>query len=300
MVSFRLLPALISISLTLPLGTASAQLTPENEAALLREMLRLRYASEGEENVQILVGQLPDPLPADFPLPEEAQIIGSIVRSYGFTEIMLRTAQSSEEVYSFFQQQLLDTGWQLQEPHASPKGFIVRLSEAHINDLASRELPRQFCSTSQAALLNVSAQPSPDSSATTVQLSLIAGGFESEPSSGFNCSLGIVEAPLPALLPPTNAVVQGSGSSSGNGDASADAVIETDLDAEALINHYASQLQQAGWRQIEASERGLSRWSYQDEEGRDWQGSLLITEIQGTPNQYAASIQILRRSLNDG
>jgi hypothetical protein len=299
MASFRLLPALIAFSLSLPLGTASAQLAPENEAALLREMLRLRYAFDGQENVQILVGQLPDPLPADFPLPEEAQIIGSIVQSYGFTEILFQTAQSPEEVYSFFQQQLLDTGWQVQESRPFREGFLISLSEAHVDDLALRETPHQFCSTSQAALLNVSAQPSDDSSATAVQLSFLTGGFESEPSSEFDCSLGMAESPLPALLPPNDAVVRGSGSSFGNDNASADAVIETDLDAEALINHYASQLQQAGWTQVETSERGLSRWSYRDEEGNDWQGSLLITEIQEMPNQYAAYIQIVRRSPND-
>lgn len=301
MTFFRFLPALITLSLALPLGSALAQSTPDNEAALLQEMLRARYGLSGEENVQILAGQLPDSLPADLPLPEGAQIIGSVVNpgsvagGPGYTEILLQVNQSPEEIYSLYQQQLLDEGWQLHEVPEVNEGFIAEEATETPQVSSSINSSRLFCSPSQAAYLHVTTAPSQTNSSTAVNLALRTPYVESQSSSPFECFPGIEEALLPGLTLPANAQLISGGSSVGNDGASSDVVIQTDLEAEALINHYATQLQQAGWTQVETSEVGLSRWSYQDEEGRNWQGLLLISEIQGTPDYYSAYVQMLRR-----
>ncbi|NJN56711.1 MAG: hypothetical protein HC879_04045 [Leptolyngbyaceae cyanobacterium SL_5_9] len=305
MASFRFLLALITLSLAFPLGTV-AQPAPENEAALLREMLRARYAFDGQENVQILVGQLPESLPDDLPLPEEAQIIGSIVKTGSIaggtdsTEILLRVNQSPEETYSLYQQQLLDEGWQVEEAPEIDGGFLARDAVNSPQVSSSRNSFGSFCSPSQTAHLYIDTAQSQTNSSAILKLTLNSVYSETQPLFPFECSLGIEYAPLPALTLPANAkFISGGSSSFSNDEASSDAVIETDLDAESLINHYANQLQQAGWTQVETSEVGLSRWSFQDEEGRDWQSLLIIAEIPGIPDQYASYVRVLRRSPNN-
>ncbi|NJN92014.1 MAG: hypothetical protein HC878_17705 [Leptolyngbyaceae cyanobacterium SL_5_14] len=189
MISFRLLPVLITLSIAFPLGTV-AQPAPENEAALLQEMLRARYALDGQEDVQILVGQLPDSLPADLPLPEEAQIIGSVVNpgsvagGSGSTEILLRVNQSPEEIYSLYQQQLPGRGWQVEEIHEVRDGFLSQEATEISQTRSPRNFSNFFCSPSQSIYLSVSAQPQTDSS-TVVNLSLSAPGSGMQSSECF-------------------------------------------------------------------------------------------------------------------
>ncbi|MBD2054877.1 hypothetical protein H6F88_02350 [Oculatella sp. FACHB-28] len=70
------------------------------------------------------------------------------------------------------------------------------------------------------------------------------------------------------------------------------------IDIETLINHYNSQFEQADWLQIDGGEGELSRWSiwsFQDEEGENWRGLLVISKVQETPSEYVGFVQIFRR-----
>jgi hypothetical protein len=296
MIHFRLLPVLVAISLALPLGVASAQPAQENEAALSQEILR--YWVGEDEDTQILTGRLPESLPADFPIPQGAQIIGSVVDGIIFTDIFFRVNQAPEEIYSFYQQQLPDVGWQERTSRADNTNSGFLLAEP-IRDTRLAEEPfRNFCSISQVADLSITIQPEADSS-TVVRLSLVSSRLsEFQDLELFDCP-SRKWAPLPNLLPPDD---RGGGSSSAIYDleeAHSRISIETNLDAEALIHHYNSQLEQADWVQIDTGEGGLSRWSiwsFQDEEGESWGGLLVISEVQNTPNEYIGFVQVFKQS----
>ncbi len=89
--------------------------------------------------------------------------------------------------------------------------------------------------------------------------------------------------PLPDLELPRAARSRGGGSSGGGSTAESTMAIETELDAAALAAHYAGQLEQAGWIRRGAGQGGplfWSSWTFQDEEGRNWQGTYFVLEMR--------------------
>lgn len=296
MIYFRILPTLVAIGLALPLEVVSAQPAQENEAALSQEMLR--YWVGEDEDTQILTGRLPESLPAGFPIPQGARIIGSVVDGPIFTDIFLRVNQAPEEIYSFYQQQLPDIGWQERSsrPENTNSGFL--LTEPIRDTRLTEEPSRNFCSILQVADLSITTQPEADSS-TVVRLSLVSSRLsEFQNLESFDCP-SRKWAPLPNLLPPTDHGGGGSSTVYDLEEAHSRISIETALDAEALINHYNSQFEQADWVQIDTGEGEPSRWSiwsFQDEEGESWGGLLVITEVQNTPNEYIGFVQVFKRS----
>ncbi|MBD1995927.1 hypothetical protein H6G00_04750 [Leptolyngbya sp. FACHB-541] len=144
---------------------------------------------------------------------------------------------------------------------------------------------------------SITTRPEADSS-TVVRLSLVRLGLpESQALRSFDCP-SWEEAPLPNLLPPTDRGGGGASAVYGPEDARSSISIETDLDIETLINHYNSQFEQADWLQIDGGEGELSRWSiwsFQDEEGENWRGLLVISKVQETPSEYVGFVQIFRR-----
>ncbi|MBD2071618.1 hypothetical protein H6F93_29560 [Leptolyngbya sp. FACHB-671] len=298
MVYFRLLPALVAASFALSWGTVSAQPIPESEVSLLQEMVRFLTGSNQE--TQILPGQLPNSLPEELPLPEGAETVGSILRnSDSSARILLKVAQSLEEVFSSYQQQLLDANWQYLDSNSTNQGFLAVEPSEDTGDEMFKYA--SYCSPSESSLLLISltsTQPQSNSQ-TLVEVELLESfnsGLQDSPVS--ICSQSGIDSPLPNLPPPADAFI-GSGSNDGF---RSDVEIESDLDAKALIDHYNRQFQQTNWTQIDSGEGELLQWSlwnFEDEQGRNWQGLLTITEVQNVPGQYSAYVQVIEQLPNN-
>ena len=104
--------------------------TPGAREDLLRELaLRLStYPGDPRnDNPQLLVGQLPENMAIPVPMPEQSQVLGTLIRSPENIEIMLDSALSPEAVLSFYKERMTESGWnELDEMrHAQPGGGFV-------------------------------------------------------------------------------------------------------------------------------------------------------------------------------
>ena len=87
---------------------------PQSYEAQVRELaLRLtNYPGyRPARDPQLLVGQLPSTFPTEIPLPEGSRVVGSLVQSEEFLEIVLDTPLSAVQVFAFYRERMLAAGW---------------------------------------------------------------------------------------------------------------------------------------------------------------------------------------------
>lgn len=104
------------LAVSMVTGSMTVASSAPSREALLHKLITRALGLVNIE-AQVLPGQLPKPLPIDLPLPQQAQVIGSIVRardqrSY---QIYLDVPDSPEQVQSFYQTRLQAIGWRKQE-----------------------------------------------------------------------------------------------------------------------------------------------------------------------------------------
>ncbi|BAY32975.1 hypothetical protein NIES2107_48690 [Nostoc carneum NIES-2107] len=72
------------------------------------------------------------------------------------------------------------------------------------------------------------------------------------------------------------------------------AVLKTKLDAQALMNNYAAQIEKFGWKRQDSKQTktGIwNTWTFKDNQGQPKQGMLSITQLAGRKNEYVAYIE---------
>jgi hypothetical protein len=72
-------------------------------------------------------GELPETIPADFPLPP-GSAIGStmVITSSGFTEAIVRVGAELEAVVGFFDQELGSAGFEIEDSSSDGSGWLIR------------------------------------------------------------------------------------------------------------------------------------------------------------------------------
>jgi hypothetical protein len=127
---------------------------------------------------------------------------------------------------------------------------------------------------------------------TDVRLNLYLSSF-----NGY-CSLNrINEIPLPPLTPPSNTKVEPREGGGKDDRWESRAMLDTELDAQALAAHYGVQLERVGWRRRDGGQSRLSIWSnwlLKDKKGQSWQGMLNLIKVEGKANQYSAYVSLFR------
>lgn len=108
---------------------ASIEVIGGDEEALrefIGRFLRPIYGQPNEGvNHAILIGELPEELPVDVPLIEDAQVIGSMVQEEPFdAQIILETSQSLDEVFDFYDSSLTEAGWHEINQTYQSSGFV--------------------------------------------------------------------------------------------------------------------------------------------------------------------------------
>ena len=259
------------------------------DEASLREFVgrALTYHYPGAEGgTTVLIGALPEDLSFELPVPESARVIGSILRGplSGGAEVILDVDLTAEEALAFYQERMLDAGWEEPPQQAYSGGFV------------SGSWPgTTFCLGTDEALITLSTYEA-SGQPTEIRLSI------QQPAQYSAClpeSTGMDAASrlIPVLESPPGSLIQSGGGSSGEGMADTSAVLSTELSPGELALRFAGQLEEAGWKQQaqdEAQEVAWSAWTKHDSEGQEWSGLLLIYESPIVPDKIFAWFRVDR------
>ncbi|MGF1524555.1 MAG: hypothetical protein ACFBSF_19705 [Leptolyngbyaceae cyanobacterium] len=301
------LPLLVTAALLLqrPQAVLSQSQVITDDAIPANSVLRLLKSllevdGVGRTNIQrLFIGQLPDDLAVELPLPDDADILASFVL-HGNSEtevaahqIVLDMPQFSDASIEQYEEQLVVSGWLSIEIEAeNPSGFVS-------SQQATWTAPKLFCRSQDATWLSMATTLQQDN--TTMLLLLLS------PDTDLNCSLNstdsdIVESgiPMPSLMPPSEGTVRvTSNAREGNSAEISEAVVESALNPEAIAQHYAVQWEEAGWRPVEGEQPDHTTddiiqrgWILEDETGQLWQGTLTIEPFENEPGKYTATASV--------
>ncbi len=250
---------------------------PSNNASyagLLRFVERLMTDTSVEKPVVILPGALPSDLPENIPIPNDAETIGSLVRSDGkYIEIILDDPQNPNKVMEFYRNSLSKAGWK--ESKASYPGS---------GGFSSTPSMAAFCRYERKGpSLTVRAYTQDGEKPTDVRIQLDTNPqtsactqLSNEPDLGLSTVMPVLKAPKGALQK------ESGGCSIGGNQWESDATLETELNVTDLEALYRNQLVEAGWKLKDkgnGSSIAWSIWSFTDESGGHRSGSLFVSEF---------------------
>ena len=270
-----------SLLFSLTNGLAHAQGATDT----LSKELALRLFSDPsypEGNVaDIFIGELPESLAAELPLPPSAQVVGTLLYQDNRARVILDTQQPPERITNFFQQQ---QDWRGVGSSES-RGFVD----------AQSDQPSSFCNDDTGQALEISTVLSERSTDVRLNLSEDLYGLCSEEGafegSGFSDDIG--STPMPALTTPENALLSGSGESSDDTSAITKGTLETCLVPPGPCHpNYAEQLSAQGWGAGESDQAGQQAWqtfSYSNDQGA-WQGYLVAIALPDEQAQLFFSV----------
>lgn len=226
-------------------------------------------------NPQLYFKMLPPELPAEFPLPSNTRLLGSLARSAQHIDLYLDTSLTNDQIIEFYIERLTGAGWQKIDPLSlpgNPGGFMA----------GTRPMQNiLFCQGSQGPSLTL--QTNSDSSADLriiLNLDTTNNPCDQTRQRQMRGRPGMINL-IPPLTPPPGNVqnFEGGGSGGNSNSWNSSATLESDLGLVELAAHYNVQLEKAGWQ---LSGQGInepvarSEWSLKDQEGYTWQGRFLI------------------------
>lgn len=283
------------------------QETDAGEAIPAEIVLRL-LSSDVLEAQQIFLYELPNDLPIQLPLPNQATVLTSVVYrvegfDFDFYRVLLDVPHPPETVAAQYRQQLELSGWEEPRPTAGDlAGFIP--------SAARLENQFVFCSADKTQGIFASASSQADNS-TGLDLNLapITGDHSSCRSDLASAQPPDFESPLPILSPPVGAIVTPQGSSASGSKPNeysfveVEATIESELSAEAIAQHYAAQWESAGWSPYGEETNGSVKkvWRLEDEAGQPWQGTLTIEPSAEQSGVYRAiaTVEVLQENSHE-
>lgn len=269
----------------------------ESHEAMLRELV-LRVAAipgdPGAYDQQLLVGQLPEDLPVPLPLPEQSQLLGSLLRNAAPAEIILNTLLSPVQIIDFYRNHFVAMGWEESPtPQSVPlfvmvppnEGALLNLSKAiHGPFVQVRAQSTNGASTDVRVLVyqhNRSSADFPRKTPKRVRLRL--GGMSP------------ISEMIPDLMIPPGTELEGTGFSSSLTTAQTNVILRTDLTLSSLTAFYPPQLKQAGWNltAMGSSEHVFwSTWAVSDEANETWRGVFFVLQMPDQPGEYHLYIHL--------
>ena len=239
----------------------------------------MRPGSQANGEPQIFLGEMPSDF--DVQVPEDADIIGSLVQGDKSFQAIVDTPMDQGEAAKFYSEALATAGW-LEQPRHEQGGFTS----------ASEGVSLGFCSN-ENFVLYLTLSDSPVENLTEVRLRTTNfSGFPRSPcdqDEGMGRSearLTLVGDILPTLGSPAGARSTGgsySSASMGFSDKSvrSETTLNTGLSAVELEEHYRKQLEDLDWKLVEKGAEGpmaISTWRLTDEKGNERWGLLWVVE----------------------
>lgn len=273
---------------------------PESREALL-ETLAVRLVTSPydprRQNLQLLVGQLPDALPFEVPLPPGSRVIGTLVRSATYSDIVLDVPLPPEQALAFYREHLQAAGWaEPKQDRMGHGGFV------HSSMLALKHT-MLFCKGPDGPSLDFKALAE-QGGFTDVRLSLNLDERESPCGQTArmqrqNRQQMMSEQLIPPLVAPAGAQQMSEGGGYGSDNCHSAATLEAGVDLATIAAHYAGQLEKAGWTQTDAGNAGpiaWHTWTFKDEENEPWRGVFFILKTPGLEKAHFLSIKADREN----
>ncbi|MBW4541850.1 MAG: hypothetical protein KME43_22295 [Myxacorys chilensis ATA2-1-KO14] len=256
----------------------------------------LKCPSDCLKNMKLLVGRLPEKLPVDLPLPSNAKVIATLVRSQEHTEVILDATQSPEQIRAFYKAQLQTSGWKspLSYSHFnSEPGFVASDS--------TDNLPLYFCKSAQGPKLSISSGRGSANEPTDVRLYLDKDSDICQEPQAQQTTEPNEQLPLPSLVAPSSIQVSTATSIGGNGYGEnfyASAHLESRLTAAAIQAAYEEQLTRSGWTKFSTHKDESilwSSWKLKGKQGQYLNALLTFTPNENKANQYTGTIVVTKQ-----
>ena len=259
--------------------------------ALALRLLSERYAGEGAEVPELYVGELPEGMSFEITMPEGVSLVGSLARhSWPRGQevvVVLDSNSAAEEAREAFQAALAEAGWEKRQNEWREGGFERSIPGDPELYCKGERGPALFLTTNEVPLGG-------EDSPTDVRLRVFAGEGRNSPCfrRGRHGPFQ-EEVIIPALKPPPGArELQGGGGGGYRGleGASSNTTLRTNLGVQQLMQHYAAQLEEAGWtREDGTADDEDENCSYEyysfTDEGEDWKALFSILRLPGEPGE---------------
>lgn len=227
-----------------PVTASPAELGPAvTEQIPASVVMRLLHIESPD---QLMLGGVPEEFAERVPLPPEIRVVASVshcCEEYSRHRVVADSGLAEAELRQALVDSLLGNGWK-RPPSRQPEtqsGFATRHEPE--DDLS-------FCGADDAYLSASITESSEESTALELCLQT---GYEYSPCSretvdGHRGMFTWTEDLVPVLEPPEGARSHGGGMGGSDDYAELSANVDTELSADVLVDHYASQLAAAGWQ----------------------------------------------------
>lgn len=267
---------------------------PEREMMLRDLAIRLStFAGDPRVgNPQVLIGELPQHLPIEIPLPAGSRVVGTLIRGPQHATSVVDVALPTEQVLKFYRERLQAAGWQESEllKARRPGGF----SSPGLPDTMTT-----FCRGSRGPGLTVNAYARGKTS-TDLRLDIDLSGQSCVQQARMGKLMGRgmgMHQMIPRLDPPAGGrqlpIGGGGGVASFHMNASLE--LNAPMDLAQLAAHYTAQLERAGWTRQEEGYNGplvWNTWSFRDEENEPCRGFFFILRMPGQQEHYTLHVQV--------
>lgn len=231
----------------------------------------------------LIVGEIPEGFPAEI-LPDDAEVLGSVT-GRGMISVMLTVPRDPRPVEREIRNALVQNGWVNVEPHGAG-GFVQSPPRDLPDSLAMFTRMPFYCRGVEG--LYVAANR--DAAGSEVKI-------DWGPDRPLWCDDSLTaRSIMPALHAPDGVQLIGGGVSSGDHFASARSSAGAELTPRELGQHFANQLEDAGWSvEMGESIAAFAALSAEriDEEGQRWFGFLSIVRIPEI-GRHSLEFQIMR------
>ena len=276
-------------------------LPSHNTETQLHELALRLTSYPGDPNTRnphLLVGRVPDEFPSDIPLPDNSRMLGSLIKSTEYLEVVLDTSLPAEEVFHFYNEHLLNVGWQTFEQLQGDQQPVQQRGFAS-TPTSGQGTIAIYCKGASGPTLRIHAAVG-NNGLTDVRL-------EVDKRNNSPCArvsrirweqslrTGGVSDLIPLLVAPKGARQKSRGAGNSSEFAYTSALLETDADLATLNMHYAMQLEMAGWTR---TAEGLSgplawqTWTFADEDQQPWNGQFFILKSQDKAHLHYLYIQV--------
>lgn len=272
--------------------------TPQNlteRETLLRDLVIRLSAFAGDPRVgnpQVLVGELPQSLPVEIPLPERSRVVGTLIRGPQYATSIVDVELPTEQVLKFYRERMQAAGWQEAE----------FLKGRHPGGFTSPGLPdamTTFCRGSRGPGLTVNAYARGNTS-TDLRLNIDLSGQLCAQQARMGKMIGrgtTMHQMIPQLDPPPGGRQLPSGAGGGIDSFHMNASLEFNvpIDLAKLAAHYTAQLEHAEWTRDEGGQSGpivWNTWSFRDEDNEPCRGFFFILRMPGQKEQYTLHVQV--------
>lgn len=243
----------------------------------LAELLSYHPHPEGPTSVELIVGALPDHLPATLPLPAGARVIGSAVYSRGEQRLSMAAVfdvrATPAVVLARYEAELARHGWTPPDDFRPMQGGFV-----------SSEMGewRSYSEGDQGPGL-AAAVRSRGGESSEVQLRLTWDAVRRPRRSPH--AMPPAADLLPRLHPPAGAAIIGGSGGGGDGNWHSATTVRTERSAAELEAHIADQLTAAGWTRVAGSADDTITRSTWDIPG-GWGGVLVVVAVPGSAERF--------------